>query len=108
MSNFPLYDILYKEIGEDVTDLNTVQKKTFLTKIEKIDQNGKELIYALVKSYYLNHEENDSFILPYSGKYTNKTDIIFDLNLFPNKLKRMLYKFIQAHLNKMKEECEVK
>ena len=70
MSKFPLYDSLYKE-AED-KDISSPHRKFFLSKIEKLDQDGYELIYVLIKIYYLKHNDDSGIVLPYNGKYVNK------------------------------------
>ena len=102
MSKFPLYDSLYKEA--DDKDISSSHRKNFLTKITSLDQDGYELVYVLIKIYYLKHNDDSGIVLPYNGKYVNKTDISFDFNTFPNKLKNMLYKFLQAHIKKMEDD----
>lgn len=107
MSKFPLYDSLYKE-AED-TDLTASQKKSFISKIQNIDIDGYELLYALIRSYQVEVDGiNTKFDIPYSGKYVNKNDIEFDLSIFPNKLKRILYKFIQVHIKKIDEDNKIR
>lgn len=102
MSNFPLYTSLIKDISEN--DLTTVQKRNFIKKIDEIDKNGQELIYALIKCYQLeNNDKNTSFTLPYNGLF-NENNVIFDLDNLPKKLKQLLYKFINIHLTKMNED----
>jgi hypothetical protein len=102
MSKFPLYDSLYKDIPEN--DLTIAQKRSFVKKICNIDVNGHELVYALIRMYQVeNNEENTSYILPYNGTYVD-SDICFDLDKFPKTLKQVLFKFLGIHLEKMKEE----
>ena len=102
MSKFPLYDSLSKNISEN--DLTSTQKRSFLNKISKIDNNGYDLIYALIRMYQVeNNENNTSFILPYNGTFIDK-DIHFDLDKFPDTLKQVLFKFLGVHLKKMKDE----
>jgi hypothetical protein len=103
MSKFPLYDSLYKDAEE--TDLTASQKKSFITKVQTIDSDGYELLYALIRFYQVEVDGvNTKFDIPYSGKYVNKNDIEFDLTALPNKLKRILYKFIQVHIKKLDED----
>lgn len=105
MSKFPLYDNLSKDISN--TKLNTNQKKSFIKRVEKIDKSGYELVYALIKMYQMeNNEDNTSFTLPYSGKYINN-EMTFDLDEIPGNLQQILYKFLSAHLSKMKEESAI-
>jgi hypothetical protein len=102
MSKFPLYNSLSKDLQEG--DLSDIQKRTFLKRIEKIDKNGYELIYALIRMYQIeNKEENINFTLPYGGENIDN-NIHFDLENFPIKLKQVLFKFVSIHLEKMKEE----
>jgi hypothetical protein len=102
MSNFPLYDQLSKDISQK--ELTIKQKDKFMILISDIDINGYELIYALIRVYQLEKtEESSSFKLPYEGKYVNK-DMMFDLNQLPTELKQILFKFLQIHTEKMKED----
>ena len=105
MSKFPLYDSLSKDISDK--DLTASQKRIFIKRIEKIDKNGHDLVYALIRMYQVeNNEENTSFTLPYNGTFI-QTDINFDLDKFPNYLKHILFKFLDAHIGKMKEEKSI-
>ena len=102
MSKFPLYDSLSKNLIEK--DLSIIQKKKFIKRILKIDQNGHDLVYALIRMYQVeNNDENISFTLPYNGTVTD-SDINFDLDKFPKNLKQILFKFLEVHLIKMKDE----
>ena len=103
MSHFPLYDNILKDSKE--TNLTATQKKSFIKKMQNIDTSGHELIYALIKTYQIdNKEQNTSFTLPYDGEYIDNNNIAFDLDKMPNKLKHILYKFINIHIDKMEEE----
>lgn len=105
MSKFPLYDSLLKDISD--TELTVTQKRIFIKRIEKIDNHGHELIYALIRMYQIeNKEENTSFTLPYNGTYI-ENDICFDLDKLPKKLKQILFKFTGVHVEKMKEERDI-
>jgi len=114
MSKFPLYDSLSKDLPKK--DLTPAQKRAFIKRVLKIDKNGHDLVYALIRMYQVeNNEENTSFTLPYNGIYVDgqngqsnqHRDINFDLETFPAYLKQILYKFLGAHLNKMKEEQSI-
>lgn len=102
MSKFPLYDSLSKNIKD--VDIGITKKKIFLKRIDKMDKNGHELIYALIRMYQIeNNETSTSFSLPYDGIFVNK-DISFDIDKLPNKLKQILFKFSGIHMKKMTEE----
>lgn len=93
MSQFPLYTSLNKNIVEK--DLTLLQKKDMVDKITK-NQDIHELLYALIKTYYIENNGN-YFAIPYRGKL-NDEKIDFDLEDFPKKLKQILYKFITLHI----------
>ena len=109
MSKFPLYDSLSKDLSEK--DLTPSQKRAFIKRVIKIDKNGHELVYALIRMYQVeNNEENTSFNLPYNGIFvdTQKSrDISFDVDNFPIHLKQLLFKFLGVHIEKMKEERQI-
>ena len=102
MSNLPLYDNLMKETTND--DLTTKQKDNFMKLIKSVDQNGAELVYALIRMYQLeNDDDKSTFKIPYGGKYI-KSDMTFNLIDLPNQLKQVLFKFLQLHTETMKEK----
>jgi len=102
MSNFPLYDDLLKKVRED--ELTIKEKDEFMKIIKNIDDNGAELIYALIRTYQLeNCEDKSTFKLPFGGKFV-KDDIKFDLNELPNELKHILYQFVLVHHKTSQEE----
>ena len=98
MSGFPLYDNLYKNaINKDLT---VKQKKNFVRNVNDMDNNGKELLYALIKTYYLLHT-NYKHDTPYEGEITTNdklVDIEWNLNKFPKNLKQIVNKFLTMNL----------
>jgi hypothetical protein len=106
MNTFPLFDSLYKETTDkklSTVELSSAQKTTFLKKIDKIDKNGMELIYALICAYQLIESEGSNYIIPYNGKQA-QNEITFDIDEFPPHLKQILHKFISMHIKSMEEE----
>lgn len=102
MSKFPLYDNFLKASND--IDLTVSQKNSFVQKISKIDQHGFELLYALIIKFHNEHNEYNSTVdLPYNGKYIGN-DINYNIESFPFKLKQLLYKFILAHIKKLKDD----
>ena len=99
---FPLYNNLESEIDEsfDTIDLTTRQKTKLLKAITEMDTQGAELVYALIKVYYLKHTQNTDFDLPYNGKYENDC-VYFNINDIPFRLKHILLSFINLHLKSM-------
>ena len=102
-SNFPLYDNLCLDIPK-TKDLTVKQKNDFMKKITHLDDNGFELVYALIRVFQLeNNADISTFKLPYDGKFDN-SEMKFDLNELPTPLKQMIYKFVLLHTDSMKEE----
>jgi len=98
--SFPLYDNLFNDSEIKSEDLPSEQKEELIKKIKKIDLTGAELIYSIIRKYQLENESDSmsSFNLPYKA-IQQKTGIKFDLDLLPNKLKQMIYKFVNMHTN---------
>jgi hypothetical protein len=78
-----------------------------LSKIKNIDDNGAELVYALIRVFQMeNSTDNSTFKLPYDGRYV-KNDMKFDLNQLPNELKQILFKFVNLHAESMEEQSKL-
>lgn len=101
---FPLYDNLYNETISKTRDMTCTQKQKFVDDIVKIDRNGMELMYALIKKYQITHT-NQVEELPYESVHNNADEIVtFDLDKLPVQLKHMLKLFLQKHKKSMEEE----
>ena len=125
MSKFPLYDSMIK--GTPKTDLTIKNKQEFSKLVQQMDTNGYELIYALIRMYQI--ENNDAVEvdiqtgnaqtgntqtgnapsgngkLPYEGIFENG-NVHFDLEKLPNKLKHLIFKFLNAHIQKMNDDVK--
>jgi len=108
MSTFPLFDQLYRET--DNKDLSTSQKKTFLTKMEKIDNEGMQLLFALISTYQEKIDESNRNIIPYGGKKTGTkiVDIEYNIDTIPNHLRQILHKFLLMHIKRIADEQKFK
>lgn len=103
MSGYPFYDSFNTKIKDK--DLTPKQKEDFQKKIVKIDLNGREIIYAIIRVHdMLNTTDSSMFKIPYSGCINSDNVVQFDFELFPFKLKQILYKYLKTHLKKMKED----
>ena len=94
MSGFPLYDNLCKNATN--RDLTVKQKKNFISKINNLTKNSKELMYALIKTHYLLNNDYDSNF-PYEGKNIDEK-LEWNLEKFPKNLKQILNKFLDMNL----------
>ena len=110
--SFPLFNNLLSEsLNKNLTN---TQKNYFMNNFKKLDQDGINLMYALIISYNLYELKNpklnemdltnELYISPYSSKILSNNEIEFDLDNLPKKLNQILYKFIVLHIKKMKED----
>ena len=103
---FPLYDNLIKDLDNE--EMTPKEQDKFMKLIKTFDISGYEIIYILILCYQIeNNEIANTMVLPYSGKFINN-DITFDINEFPQDLKKILFKFVKIHTKKMKEENVIK
>jgi hypothetical protein len=87
-------------------DLNLLQKKDFIKKVERLDQEGRELFFFLIHCYSEQHstkKKKKKYVCPYNGQQS-KNSLAYNLLDFPNELKQLLYRFISMHIQKMEEE----
>lgn len=101
MSQFPLYTTLASNLPKK--DLTILQKNELIKKIASMTSEDHELIYMLIKSYYINNDMGDSLSIPYNAQL-GKEKIDFDLLELPNGLKQLLFKFSTIHKNKLIED----
>jgi len=104
MNSFPLYTSLSVNLPNK--SLTARQKQEFINKTKTMDQEGHELIYALMRVFFLENEGCSPYNILYGGQYTGK-NIMFDLDNIPEKLQQLLYKFSKIHVKKMKEDMKI-
>lgn len=112
MSGFPLYDNLIKDLPKK--DLTVKKKEQFITNIDNIDLNGRQLIYALVVVFYKNNTiqtDNDVVpydVVPYEGDREEIKKGVYNFSWvftrFPIKLRHLLSNFMEIHLQQQKQE----
>jgi hypothetical protein len=84
--NFPLYESLKSDEFKELTD---DEKDALIDKIKVMNDDKQEIVYALMKAYYIEEQETISNELPYNGKEL-KNRIKFDLDQIPSKLQYIL------------------
>lgn len=97
---FPLYSTLFKELeNKETVDIKTEDCKKFILKnFKKVtDRQDTEYLYALIISYYIDHNNKNCDQVPYSGKVVKK-DIKINVDDMPEKLLLLIYKFIKKYL----------
>lgn len=94
--SFPLYDTFFKATS-DVSErpLDKEEVEYFLNEMPKLDANGAELMYMLIKIYALEHQQTE--FLPYGGKIL-KRGTRFELDECPPHLQQILYAFLKKTL----------
>lgn len=107
MSKFPLYDNLIPNITHK--DLTIREKEYVIKNIRDIDEQGKEIIYALIQTYWESKTPSDSLTttIPYKGIINpNKEfwDLTWNLNNFPSDLKQILFRFVKIHAKTVQED----
>jgi hypothetical protein len=104
LHNFTLYNVLVKEAEN--TEMSAEEKINMSKLIKKIDIEGCEFVYAIIRCYQIERDTVDQHVsssLPYEGKMT-KTCIKWDMDKFPNDLLRIIELFLKKHILKMNEE----
>jgi hypothetical protein len=76
-------------------DLSKVEKEDFVKKIKEIDKSTHELIYAIISAYAPTATDAS---IPYSGSFVESGVVQFNFNMFPPRLKHILYQFLKMHL----------
>ena len=94
----PVYTNLLKEVQSNNKPLLVREKLDFVKKIDLIDKNGIEIIYAMIILYAKDHDKES--LTPYDIKNVNNR-IEFNLINLPPKLSRLLYKFSELHISTM-------
>lgn len=105
MSNFPLYNTLLTNLPNK--DLTIKQKNDLIKHISKFKVDECKLVFALIRSYYLDKDNGDVLSMPYEGLLgkdkTGQNKITYDLAQLPIPLRQLLYKFITVHEKSMEE-----
>ncbi len=97
-NSFPLFNQLSRKINlKQLTPLHESKKQQCVDVIRKMGANEHELVFALIRNYQLETNENDGYTLPYKSKH-QKTGIKFDLEKLPFELQYILYEFVQLYL----------
>jgi hypothetical protein len=101
--SFPLYDILF-DLSTSNSDLTLTQKDTIIKFIKELDLAGQKNIFLILKIYSLKSLDSSIFDIPYKGIKTDKEQYMFDIDNFPVRLKFMLLKFCEIHMESQKRK----
>ena len=104
MSTFPLYETLLRDTVNK--DLTNKQKDLLLERIQSLDQSGKELTYALIKSYFERCEKKDDQGYLFGCEIQQVhgfSEITWDLTKLPTRLRQILFKFTEMNQQRQVE-----
>jgi hypothetical protein len=88
--NFPLYESLKNSECKELTEED---KTMIVEKIKHMSTEKQEIVYALIKAFYLEKQNQiSSNELPYGGKEL-KNRLKFDLECIPTELQNILKMF---------------
>jgi len=102
MSNFPLYEDLKKDNPKK--DLTAKKKLEFIDNMKKMDKDGMELVYGLIRSHM--NVSNDPELCNLFQNISND-EIVLDFNELPILLKHILYKFVNKNIKVMEENSSL-
>lgn len=96
---YPLYHTLTKNISSAV--MRKTQEAQLKNKLDKLDENSCKAVLMIITEHS-RVEDNQTFntakiTIPYQGEQVGK-DVKFDLANFPNKLKWVLWKFVNLEV----------
>ena len=115
MTSFSLYDLLFKKCNNGNTDINLEDIKELVDNVKKLDKEGYELLFMLIRTNNIHENKNNSEI-PFEGQRINidissysvvspeskQCDIKFDIRKFSPILRKILLEFSRMHLQEMK------
>lgn len=107
MSNvFPLYDMLINQI-KDCTYKEHIDYSEFVSRVNSLDKKGKELVYALIQSYWKHEDKQVMFtFIPYNGQKVSEKTFKWNINNLPFKLQHIIKNFTIMHHVKMLNDTQ--
>lgn len=105
--SFPLFDTLYADTDDIRQPLSYNEKIQLCNDIKELDQEGYDLLYAIIRTYHLQKENGSYANIPYSPKI-HKSGYKFDMTVFPPRLLIMIRQFVTLHMKKLSEEKQIR
>lgn len=112
-NSFPLFTSLFNDTrGRHTESLSTDDEEFFLKHISDLDDNGREIFYAIIRQHHILSTSNPSkapntstpTVLPPCCKLMKK-GIRIDFDKIPLELKHMLLLFLRKYMDKLKEDA---
>jgi len=101
-SVFPLFDTIYQQTEPKQTPLTYDEKMQLCSDMKQLDQEGFELVYAIIRNFYLAEENGQYDFIPYSPKII-KSGMKFDTTFLPPRLLIMIRHFVTLHVQRLDE-----
>ncbi len=106
---FFLYDQLCEQQQKQATaKLSSSEQNELLSNLRKINKDGMEMVFVLIRVHSLRNNDTKLFEIPYKGEKINIQksdefiercfDVKFDLKDLPLLLQRILLAFTKVHL----------
>jgi hypothetical protein len=103
---FPLYDMLINQI-KDCTYKEHIDYSEFVSRVNSLDKKGKELVYALIQSYWKHEDKQVMFtFIPYNGQKVSEKTFKWNINNLPFKLQHIIKNFTIMHHVKMLNDVQ--
>jgi len=102
-TSFPLFNNLLQETTQIEQSLTYDEQIELCNQMKELDDEGCEIIFALIKFYYIIIDHGFVDNLPYKPK-VNKSGYKYELNHLPNQLIHMIQRFVNLHRTKIELE----
>jgi len=105
---FPLFENLYANTDDSNKKTHHIDEnflQEVCEKLKTIDDEGSELVYAIIRYFQVYYDNKPSSHLPYGSKIT-KQGLKLDIAVFPKRLVEMLHLFLVLHSSKIQAEKE--
>jgi len=100
--DLPLYDQLSQSTDDHPPP--DCEKALFVKRVKKFDQNGMEMLYALIYKHQTTTSPSQ-VIYPYEAKVKAKGKTIqFTMEIMPPKLQNIMVEFSKMHEKLMRED----
>lgn len=99
---FPLFATIYKMTENSSENLEYDDRITLANHIKTLDKTAHEYIYAIIRTYQLEHDKELFEHSPYNMK-VNKNGVKFEMSKLPNRLVLTIKYFVDLHLKSMND-----
>ena len=102
---FPLFDTIYKQTESTDLSIPHQERLDLAEQISQLDKSGHEYIYAIIRNYQLELDQEDFNELPYKVRL-KRQGMKWEMQKLPPRLLVMIRHFVFLHLQKLQEETQ--